>query len=293
VSARIRELKPVAMSENNNRSMWRSARGAASFQAKRAGHQIRIRWASRRGGAGDWTPIFIVSQPRTGSTYLQELLDSVPDVTMTGEVLSVTLPIGIRRSASRGAALRHIRRSLCALPGRFRGAKFLIDQMRLHEVTLDDLREQFPRAKYLILYRESVLEQMVSFRVARATSQWVGRNGERYKFTDQIRIPLEELRQHFEGEREKYAGPLSHEWLQDCGALVSYEGLVEAPQEVFNSIIFPLLEIPESAVGSDLTKQMSRAMSDVVENYAELEPHLNELSLHLDWEASKEHAHAV
>ncbi len=274
-------------------SMWRNLRGSAILHLKRVRHQMRIRSAARSEGGEEWTPLFIVSQPRTGSTYLQELLDSIPAVTMTGEVLSVTLPIGIRSSASAATSLGHIQQSLQALPGRIRGAKFLIDQMQLHDVTLDHLKQHFPNAKYLILYRQSILEEIVSFRVARETNQWVGRNGAKYKFTGQVRIAPDDLKKHFDREQEKYAEVLVHDWLRDCAAIVSYEGLVESPQAVFESTICPLLGIPHSVVASSMTKQMSRPMSDGVENFDELEPHLDACTLNLEWEPAEAHANVV
>lgn len=265
-------------------------RRALSLSVRRACHQRRIRSAAGRRGRTSYQPLFIISQPRTGSTYLQNLLDSVPDVAMTGEVLSVTLPIGIRpTTASKPAALKHVSNSLAALSGTVSGAKFLIDQMNLHDLCVDDLRTAFPNAKYLILYRESVLDQMVSFRIAQATNQWVGRGGNAYRFSGRIRISVEELRERHEHEQCKYEELMSHSWLRESSAVFSYESLIKSPQELFQSKVFPLLEIAGVGVESDMTKQMARPISDVVENFPELQPLLSELSLHLDWDDSCSH----
>jgi LPS sulfotransferase NodH len=222
------------------------------------------------------TPLFILAEPRTGSTLLGDYLNSLSGVAIAGEILSPTLPVGLSpHGSSKQSALRHIAWSIGALGEEIAGAKFLLDQLELHGVTLEDLRQKFPTARYLLIYRASLVEQFVSFQVAKKTSKWVGRgNDERYQ--GKIHVDPQEFTAFCRRERDKYAALLSHDWLTQCAQLVCYEELAANPQAVFDRVVLPLLGRTSSPVATSMVKQIDRDMRDVIENYTEVEPLLHE-----------------
>lgn len=216
------------------------------------------------------TPLFILAEPRTGSTLIGDYLNSIPGVSIASEILSPTLPCGVpAHGVSKGTALRHIERSLNALPGKIAGAKFLLAHLPLHDLTLNDLHARFPTARFLIIYRAALIEQFVSFRVAKLTNDWVGR-GQANRFTEKIRVEPEEFLTFCRAEREKYEKLLAHDWLPDRGRIIRYEDLASQPQELFDRTIFPFLELPSQTISTTMVKQIARQMDDLIENFDEV-----------------------
>ncbi|MGQ0633589.1 MAG: hypothetical protein ACT4QC_03175 [Planctomycetaceae bacterium] len=215
--------------------------------------------------------VFILTTARSGSTLLTDYLNSVPEVTMASEVLSPTLPCGLpAREISKRVVLRHIAASLNAQPGRIVGAKLLLRQLALHNLTLDDLRGEFPEARYLVLYRASLAEQYVSFQAARDTGKWVGRSRAE-SFGGTLTISPEEFIEFCRRQRDAYNAILSCLWLPECGRLISYEALARDAQLVFDQTVFPLLGIPPAPIKTQMKKQVDRPLSEVINNYNKIE----------------------
>lgn len=237
---------------------------------KRALHRGRLlagKWfAPRR----EKQPVFILAAPRTGSTLIEDYLNSVPGISMAGEILSPTLACGLApRPEAKRRALEHIAMSLNSQPTAIAGAKFLLSHLPLHGLTLDDLRGAFPSARYLVMYRASLVEQCVSFQVAKISGKWVGRRGtERYQGA--IRLAPEDFLSYCRHQQEEYDQILNHSWLPDCGRIVCYEELASNPQLVFDKVVFPLLGLPVTPIVTQMEKQINRKPSEIIENYDEI-----------------------
>jgi hypothetical protein len=210
---------------------------------------------------------FVITRARSGSTLFESYLNSIADVASAGEVLSVGLPQGLPRSVkSERRLLRHIACCVNSLPGSFAGAKLLLGQMDLRKLTMEGLHSRFPDAKYVILYRSSVVKHFLSWTIAKRTGIWIGGG-----FDGRIHVDPEDFVQFWERGERAFREVLRHDWLRARGRIIRYEDLTMNPQRVFERDVCPLLNLPVTEVRTSMVKQNTRRPCDVVENWDEVE----------------------
>jgi hypothetical protein len=144
----------------------------------------------------------------------------------------------------------------------------------LHQLTncglvMDDLNAEFPNAKYVILYRQSLAEQFLSHKMAQATSQYVLVRGETRREA-KILVDSGELREYCDDVRQRYQAALACPWLKGRSVLLSYEELVEEPNYWLRDQICPLLETPFATPETRLQKQNTRSLAERIVNYREV-----------------------
>jgi LPS sulfotransferase NodH len=244
--------------------------GTLQFAWKRRRHRIKLALRSwfrpNRGGQ----PFFVLATYRSGSNLLIDYLRATPNVSSFGEVLLPSVPYGLDRCEyAPEMALRHIRRSLEAQRGPVRGCKLMLDQLADCGLTVDDLRANFPGAKYLILYRESIVEQHVSDLAANATRQWLVRPGEVARRA-RVTVDPKVLADFCALTRRRYEALLSHAWLRERAVLFSYEELVGDPHRCFVEQIYPLLGLPPQEPRATLRKQNPQALAERITNYEDI-----------------------
>ena len=214
-------------------------------------------------------PIFLITTRRSGSNFLLGLLNSVPGVSFASEVLHPDMFYGIRRSLiTRNSVLRHIAHSVNACKGRVRGAKLLFIHMRDHRLGLEDLQKRFPRARFILLYRRSMLEQYLSLKIAEATGLWQV-TGDTSSSSVSLRIDAEELKRFCLKTKVGYEKLLQNAWLAKQPLILDYETLSADPQGVFDKIVFPWLGLPSSPVSSPSRKR-KEDRSQFILNYEEI-----------------------
>jgi LPS sulfotransferase NodH len=238
---------------------------------RRARHQRRLRVAARANSSRLYQPLFVLALPRTGSSMLLDCLGSIDGVSVIDEVLNPTLVVGVRqRWISKRQALGHVSRSLDSLPDPIRATKFLLSQLKLHDISLDDLRRQIPSAKYLLIYREALLEQYLSFQTASSTGQWHDRGEGAKASRGPLRIEISDLERFCRRQREKWREVTNFPWLAERAALVGYEELIADRQTVFEERIFPLLGLPSAPIATSLNKLGVKPLEERIGNYAEI-----------------------
>lgn len=144
----------------------------------------------------------------------------------------------------------------------------------LHQLTncglsLDDLNAEFPQAKYIVLYRQSLAEQFLSHKMAEATSQYVLARGESRREAKVV-VNSRELRVYCDDVRGRYREALACSWLARRAVLLSYEALVADPKYWLEERICPLLEVPFVAPETRLLKQNTRPLAEQIVNYREV-----------------------
>jgi LPS sulfotransferase NodH len=227
----------------------------------------------------------LLASPRSGSTLLLDYVGRLQGVRCYGEVLGVNTPIGLKsREYQPQTGLRHIRRSLQALRAPIRGCKLMLWQLSRCGLKMDDVHEAFPTAKYLIIYRESLVEQYVSQRTAVATGQWTVRQGSTPRQA-RVKVDAAELGAFSAHLRQSYEALLSHAWLRERSVLLSYEQLVANAGKWFSEEICPFLGTAAGQLQTQFVKQNSRPLADRIENYHAVEELLASptLRLHLAW----------
>jgi LPS sulfotransferase NodH len=217
-----------------------------------------------------YQPLFVLATYRSGSNLLLDYLNHLAGVKCLAEVLCCTLPYGLARSQHRpDTALAHIRRSLHAVKSPIRGCKLMLDQLSACELPLDVLDAAFPRAKYLVLYRQSLAEQFLSRQAARVTQQWILVDGQEYQ-QPRIAIDTESIRTFCNSTRQAYHEILDHAWLGHRGVLLSYEELAADPETCLAAKICPLLGVSPNRPQTSLRKQNTLSFEERVANYREV-----------------------
>jgi hypothetical protein len=191
-------------------------------------------------------------------------------VAVTSEVLAASHAAGPRRRLLRPQpALQHIRKSLHLLDGPIRGCKLMLDQLSDCRVTLAELDAAFPGSKYIILYRQSLIEQFVSIEAAVATQQWALVAGQQRREALIVVNPTK-LRSFCNRTREQYQAVLDQAWLEGRSVLLSYEGLIADPQRCLRNQICPLLEVPFAEPRTVLQKQNTLPLAERIANYGQV-----------------------
>ncbi len=213
--------------------------------------------------------VFIIATRRTGSNLLLDYLNSIPNVSFAPEILNKSMAYGIRRRLiSKKAVLRHIDYSINNCKYKTCGTKLIMAHLEYHQITLEDLKHRFPKARFIILYRRSILDQFISLKIAEATDTW--------HWTDQfclpssIRVRVPTLLDYCRKIKGFYETLFSHEWLKERSIVLSYEALVESPQEIFKQTVFPFLGLSDSRIAAAAKKQNTKALHEIVQNHKEL-----------------------
>ena len=217
-----------------------------------------------------YQPLFVLATHRSGSNLLVDYLNRLAGVRCQSEILCPTLAVGPRSSRlSSRQALLHMRRSLHLATTPIRGAKLMLDQLNLYRLSLDALDAAFSRPKYIVLYRQSLAEQYLSRKSAKATDQWVLKQGQDRK---QVRVQVDpdELRRYCETVKQSYRKILEHRWLAERAVLVSYEELTADPDGWLSGHIAPLLGVPAGKPETCLRKQNTRPIAERVANHGEV-----------------------
>jgi LPS sulfotransferase NodH len=215
-------------------------------------------------------PVFVIATCRSGSNLLVSYLKQQPEVAMLSEVLCSQLPYGPRRDRIPASqAIRHIRYCLQGERGVVRGCKLMLHQLADCQLSLDDLQREFPKAKFIILYRQALAEQFVSLKIAEATRQFTLGLGESPRRTE-VAVNPAELRAYCDDVRRRYRDALSSPWLAERAVLLSYEELVANPAGWLKQEICPLLGVPFHPPETRLLKQNTRPLAEQVFNYREV-----------------------
>lgn len=239
--------------------------GRVRRSMRNLGHRPRRAPASFR-------PVFIITSERTGSNLLVDYLRSLPDVDMVGEVLSPLLPIGIRtRFVSRRAVLRHLRRTLQGLDGTVVGSKLMFWHLHeIHDLSVEDLRTEFPDARFIILYRASLADQYVSHRIAEETGQFLVRERGKRRVAS-IVVDPNDFAEYSTRIRAHYDRVVSVPWMKERGVIVSYRELVDDPESLMRDRLAPCLSVSYVPPRSTLVRQNPAPLREKVVNYLEVE----------------------
>lgn len=216
-------------------------------------------------------PVFILCAARTGSNLLVSYLNSVPGLSFAGEVLNPETFIGMRaRPDSPQKPIAQLRRVLNHGEGRICGMKLFFDHLACNNLAAEDLQTHFPNARYIILYRRSLLAQFLSLDVAVKTRH--------FRWSKSFRVPaaicIDTLRfRHYCGEmKHRYEELVGRVWLRERCALVAYEDLADRPQSIFDDLLFPFLGIASRHVSTSMRKQITQSPEDLIANYEDIRP---------------------
>jgi LPS sulfotransferase NodH len=145
----------------------------------------------------------------------------------------------------------------------------MLQQLVNCNLTLDDLNREFPSAKYIVLYRQSLAEQFISRTVAAATGEYLVRRGQKPRQA-QVIVDPHDLRAYCDHTRSRYCDVVERPWLADKAVLLSYEELVADPTRWLRDHICPLLGASFVALETRLVKQSTQPLREQIVNYHEV-----------------------
>ena len=214
-------------------------------------------------------PFFILAARRTGSNLLLSYLNSVPNISFAAEILNQDMWYGVRgRFISKRSVLRHIAHSINNCEYEVCGAKFIEVQLERHDIKPMDLVSLFPEARFIVLYRRSILEQLLSLKIAELTNAWQWTKD--FRVPVGVNIPPADLISFHERTTSFYHSILEDPALNGRSIILTYEELTLEPQKTFNGKIFPFLDLNSSIVTSNLRKQNTKRPQDLLVNHAAL-----------------------
>ena len=254
--------------------IYRLLKDKTKLSRKRSLHRFKI-LLKYYGQKTEKIPVFILTTRRTGSNLLLDYLNSVPGVSFAPEILNKSMFYGIPgRGISKPEIFRHIRHSINACAHSVCGAKLVGVQMKAHNLSPEDLHKLYPQARFILLYRKSLVEQFVSLKIAEMTNTWQWSRD--FKPPTSLHVSLSDLREHCRSIRSFYEKMLQKRWLTQHCLLLSYEDLTEDAQTVFNDSVFPFLRLPATVVRSTMVKQNTRKLRALIENYEEIRRFMND-----------------
>ena len=248
--------------------MWLQKR--TKLLRKRTVHRFRIFYGYYFKKRTLKEPVFVICERRTGSNMLLSCLNSIPGAFFAGEILNKSMHYGLRRRfISKKSVLRHLVHSIHHCEQDVCGAKLVRTQMEAHGIGPSHLKALFPNARFIILYRKSLLDQFVSLKIAEMTDAWQWTRG--FKMPSSLRISLPEFERYCQKTKAFYEELFRQDWLGDCSLVLSYEDLAGDAQDVFEESVFPFLKLPVAVVQNGLIKQNTRDLRELIENYEEIE----------------------
>ncbi len=229
-----------------------------------------------------YQPLFVVATCRSGSNLLLSYLGKQPGVCMRSELLYPGTPFGVwRYKTPPEAAIRHLKYSFQAEKSPIRGCKLMLYQLANCQLTINDVRDAFPTAKFIVLYRQNLAEQFVSHKIADATRQYTLLPGQEAKRTS-IVVDPKEILAYCDEVQAGYHDLLSNTWLRRQSVLLSYEELVDRPGYWIRHQICPMLGI-EAVAPSTQHRKQNPGLSTTVANYAKVKRVLSDCRQWHEW----------
>jgi LPS sulfotransferase NodH len=215
-------------------------------------------------------PLFIICEARTGSTLLGDYLNSHPMVACEFEILNrgQIRQLGVVRSQ------RDVRFYLDtlfkAIQGKVKCGKIHFDHFDHFGISIDHLLRWFPQARFIVLYRASLLDQFVSLKLAEITGCWIATCPED-ETNQEISIDMAEMLAFVQSTKNLYNQIVHHPSLRGRHLTVSYEELASNADRTFKTKIWPFLGIPPFPLKTVLRKQNRRSTRESISNFHEIE----------------------
>lgn len=249
-------------------------------------HRLALRWKCRSGRAPEGVAI-ILTTGRTGSNLLRSFLNSMPGVALAPEVLNPAMRDGISWDDTDPAdALDHVRLSVAASGPEVGGCKLMLYQLHELGISLEEVGAAFPDARFLVPYRESLVDQYVSLLRGRASGVWSQKRTRRE--TPPVRFDVEGFKEFAIGQRRQFRRISRSEALVGRALPVGYERLAADPRPAMERVC-EFLGLEPRAVSTDLVKQRTRSIARSIDNHDEVADFLGAPEIETEYSLPAEH----
>lgn len=221
------------------------------------------------------SPVFLVTTGRSGSNYMVDLLNSVPNVKILGEVLSPFSDCGVPESMRNPKLLRkHVVYSVRAIEEPISGAKIHIEHLQARKLPVSFLDHCFPAYKIILLFRNSLFDQYISWKMAKTNNIWIATDTSKISHIT-LSIKPQEFRQYVAKQEQRFAEVVPYLLCRNNVFVLSFEELVASPQAIFDKYLFAFLGVDPISVCSSLQRQRRRAVGEVVKNIDDLQDYID------------------
>lgn len=213
-------------------------------------------------------PIFIVSNPRTGSNMLESVLVNTEEVFSCGEILNSYRLLSYEKASIRNLA--NLIRFFKTRTKKQLMAKIHLIDIQNSATDLGEVSHTFPDSSFIILYRENVLLQYISYLVALETNQWrktrYSNNADEQKL--QITIGLNDYTRFKDQQLQMYQQ--CYQSLKGRSIfIVSYEQLLNVQADNGIKNILDFLHLTNKHIKIKTKKQSKKSPKSYVANYKE------------------------
>ncbi|XP_055329290.1 uncharacterized protein LOC129581980 [Paramacrobiotus metropolitanus] len=208
----------------------------------------------------------LLSSPRAGSTFLLNLLRRHPQIMLTGEMLSDSRII-------EGDPLEDLDKKLSKIKSKSMvGFKLFPEHLQLRGIKFDQLVRHLQITHVIVLWRENLIEQLASLKIAQETGEWfLHPGGDNNKPKPKVTISSEELDDYIK-ETESDWAQIGATWPVDViPVFVKYEDLVESPMQEIRKILHRLsLEDADYEYDAYSQRQNPEAPWNKIANWTDL-----------------------
>lgn len=239
---------------------------------KRQPNLLQLFLTSLWSNSDDQKGIIVLGFARTGSSLLLSYLDNLLEHSNNyGEVINPEMYPVLKKisklpfSFKKYIALFKIQNAL-----REEGlVKLLINHLERFEITPNDLHTHFPLAKFIIIYRSSLIDCYISLLRARKTKEWSSLKENDNPKSIHFFVEQEQFLNFCTQVKKKYFEYNLHPLLEHS-IIIGYNQIVAQPQETFKTIICPFLNINYQRVKTSHKKQITEPVSNLITNYEEI-----------------------
>ena len=231
----------------------------------------------------------ILSSQRSGSTYLQMLLNSHPDIFAGGEIFNnnprhpieienITQSLVDIKDSDPEKYLNHYFLHSTERPVNCIGFRLFYDHGRGRREVIWSVLKNIPDFRIIHLQRKNQLKQFVSLKLAETTSHWLRRASEKPFEYEPIPLDIRECKRYFRRQqRKKERAVLFFDNTERLD--IFYEDLAEDPKSETGRVL-SFLGLNPAELSCDIGKQNFQSLTKTIANYHELKNQLKDT----DWE---------
>lgn len=220
-------------------------------------------------GNTDYTKFVIISDSRTGSTLVNNMLNFHPEIVAQGEVFR-ELNIDSSRQAWKSLFRKYPKRI------KYVGFKLFYHHPLKGDKEVWDLIERDRSIVIIHLIRKNILGSLVSKKIGIRTKQWTENINSKESIeleNKKVELSLEECESYFE-QIKAYQEKTDRMFSNHRLIPLTYEDLAEDRRTVINGI-YREFGLNGFERDSELKKQNPEGLEDLILNYRELENHFN------------------
>ncbi len=226
--------------------------------------------------------LFILAEPRSGSSWLLETLNSHPGIILCSELYNQALFQEVNRFHGIGKdkfhhCIQYLENKLKQKNNRYTGCKILFNQLELISADFSKyFIDKYKNSYFIFLYRENMFAAQVSLRIAHTYDTWhVNKDTDIKK--RKIHLNLTHLYKNLEKSRavkEKILNQLENSAAPKM--IITYEQLFADKKGRIKDIC-KFLEIPGTGIRFSSEKKGNPFKAEeVVENFAEVKQFLKQ-----------------